>query len=198
MPLVDLSGYFVIGFDSSSIAKICKYTFASSNAQCQTISSILHGYGHLMISNSQFFVFGVPITSPYNLQMYKITFRSTSVDWANQIIWSSTTWTAYNSESVLSSDGSTIYSFFTFGATKYLYFYGLYVSSGGVATTRHKSSISVSQVWGSALNGDYIIATTSYPISIVIYSISSSTFTIKSFISGSYLYGWGVEPSSGR
>ena len=110
-----------------------------------------------MISNSQFFVFGVPITSPYNLQMYKITFRSTSVDWANQIIWSSTTWTAYNSESVLSSDGSTIYSFFTFGATKYLYFYGLYVSSGGVATTRHKSSISVSQVWGSALNGDYII-----------------------------------------
>ena len=199
-PLADLSGYFVIGFDSSSIAKICKYTFSSSNAQCQTITNINYGYGHLMISNSQFFVLGASSTSPYNLQMYKITFSSTSVNWANQIACPSGTWSAYRSESVLSSDGSTVYSFFLFGpssTTRYLYFCGLSVSDGSVRTTRYKSGIAVSSVLGSALNGDYVVATTYSPISLLIYSISSLTFTIKSFL-GFALYGCGVEPSSGR
>ena len=192
----DLSGYFVIGKNSSDIAKICKYTFSLSNAQCQTITNINYGLGHLMISNSQFFVLGAAPSSPYNLQMYKITFSITSVNWANQITCTGT-WFAYNSESVLNSDGSTIYSFFLFGATRYLYFVGLSVSDGSVTTTRYKSSTNVFYAWGSALNGDYLVATTESPTSLVIYSISSSTFTIKSFSSG-ILYGWGVEPSSGR
>ena len=115
------------------------------------------GYGPLMISNTQFFVLGSDMASPYNLHMYKITFLSTSVDWAKQIACSSGTWGAYYSESVLSSDGSTIYSFFTFGVTKYLYFAGLSVSDGSVATTRFKSSIAVPDLYGSALNGDYVI-----------------------------------------
>ena len=196
-PLADLSGYFVIGSDSSSIAKICKYTFSSLSAQCKSINSINYGYGHLMISNNQFFVLSTAKTSPYNLQMYKITFSLTSVNWANQIACPSGTWSASNSESVLSSDGSTVYSFFTFGAGTYLYFCGLSISDGSVATTRYKSSTAVSGVWGSALNGDYVVATTYSSTSLVMYSISSSTFTIKSF-SGIYLNGWGVEPSSGR
>ena len=150
-----------------------------------------------MISNSQFFVLGVAPFSPFNLQMYKITFSLTSVNWANQITCPSVTWSASISESVLSSDGSTLYSFFSFGSTKYLYFWGLTVSDGSVATTRYKASVSVATIWGSALNGDYVIATTSSPTFLVIYKISSSTFTIKSF-AGNNLYGWGVEPSSGR
>ena len=195
--LADLSGYFVIGYDSSSIAKICKYTFSLSSAQCQTISNIKIGYGQQMISNSQFFVLGVTTTSPYNLQMYKITFLSTSVNWANQIAWSGT-WSVDLSESVLSSDGSTIYSFFLFGASKYLFFAGLSASTGSVTTTRFKSSTFVDYVFGSTLNGDYVVATTQTQTSVVMYSISSSTFTIKSFSSNDYLRGWGVEPSSGR
>ena len=78
--------------------------------------------------------------------------------------------------------------FFTFGVTKYLYFAGLSVSDGSVATTRYKSSAAVPGVWGSALSGDYVVATTQALISLVMYKISSSTFTIKSF-SGGYLYG---------
>ena len=158
-----------------------------------------YGYGHLMISNSQFFVLGVALASPFNLQMYKITFSLTSVNWANQIACTSGTWYAYNSESVLSSDGSTIYSFFLFGSSL-IHIYtsvGLSVSDGSVATTRYKSSTTVTYLWGSALNGDYVVATTSSQTSLVIYRISSSTFTIKSF-AGNNLYGWGVEPSSGR
>ena len=112
-----------------------------------------------MISNSQFFVLGVAPSSPYNLQMYKITFLSTPVDWANQIACSSGTWSAYYSESVLSSDGSTVYSFFLFGAstTRYLYFCGLSVADGSVRTTRYKSNTTVLSVLGSALNGDYVV-----------------------------------------
>ena len=152
-----------------------------------------------MISNSQFFVLSITNNSPNNLNMYKITFSLTSVNWANQITCSGT-WSSSYSESVLSSDGSTIYSFFVFGSTSYLYFCGLFVSDGSVATTRYKSSVSVSQVWGSTQNGDYVVATTyfsSTSISLVMYSISSATFTIKSF-SSNYLLGWAVEPSSGR
>ena len=200
MPLADLSGYFVIGCDNSKIAKICKYTFSLSSAQCQTINNINTGYSHLMISNKQLFVLGDSTTSPYNLRMFKITFLMTYVDWANQMACSLGTCKASNSESMLNSDGSTVYSFFTFGtstSTTYLYFFGLTVSDGSVTTTRFKSSAFVLDVWGSSLNGDYVIATTYSPASLVIYSISSSSFTIKSF-SGAYLFGWGVEPSSGR
>ena len=195
-----MSGYFVIGYDTSNIAKICKYTFSSSKAQCQTITNIKYGYGKLMISNSQFFVLGVALASPYNLQMFKITFSLTSVNWASQIICSFGTWSAFYSESVLSSDKSTIYSFFTFetaSATRYLYFAGLSVSDGSVLTTRYKSSAVVSSVYGSVINGDYIVTTTNFSAFLVIYSISSLTFTIKSFISG-YFYMWGIESFSGR
>ena len=195
-PLADLSGYIVIGYNPSNVAKICKYTFSSLSAQCQTINNVNTGYGPLMISNTQFFVLGSDMASPYNLHMYKITFLSTSVDWAKQIACSSGTWGAYYSESVLSSDGSTIYSFFTFGVTKYLYFAGLSVSDGSVATTRFKSSIAVPDLYGSALNGDYVISTISGPACMIIYSISTSTFTIKSF--NGVLRGSAVDPSSGR
>ena len=197
--MADLSGYFVIGSDSSNIAKICKYTFSLSNSQCQTITNIKTGFGHLMISNSQFFVLGAATTSPYNLQMYKMTFLSTSVNWTSQIACNTGTWSASNSESVLSSDGSTVYSFFTFGLTTYLYFVGLSVSDGSITTTRYKSSGIIPGVLGSALNGDYVVATTSTlsTPSLVMYSISSSTFTIKSF-SGTNLYEWVMDPSSGR
>ena len=134
------------------------YTFSSSSAQCQSITNINTGYGHLMVSNNQFFVLGSASASPNNLNLYKITFSSTSVDWANQIV-NSGTWTASNSESILSSDQSIIYSFFLFGTfpTYYLYFAGLSVTDGSVETTRYMSNISVTSVWGSALNGDYVV-----------------------------------------
>ena len=131
-------------------------TFSLSSAQCQTITSIRIGFGYLMISNSQLFVLGTTPASPYNLQMLKITLLSTSVDWANQIACTGT-WSASTSESLLSSDGSTIYSFFLFGSPYYLYFWGLSVSSGSVVTTRYKSSAAMTYVQGSALSGDYVV-----------------------------------------
>ena len=118
------------------------------------------------------FILGVDPASPYNLHMYKIAFLSTSVIWANQVACSSGTWTASYSESVLSSDGSTIYLFFTFGVSKYLYFAGLSVSDGSVATSRYKSSGTVSDLFGSALSGDYVVSTTQSP-TFLLWSIAS-------------------------
>ena len=92
---------------------------------------------------------------------------------------------------MLSSDGSTIYSLFTYGGSifRYLYFCGLSVSDGRVTTTRYKSDDGIAEIYGSALNGDYIVATSISLHSILIYSISSSTFTIKYLSSGFTLYG---------
>ena len=126
---------------------------------CQKITNINTGYGHLMVSNSQFFVLGTATVTPNNLNMFKITFSLTAVNWANQITCSGT-WYAFLSESLLSSDKSTIYSFFLFGlsADPYnLYFAGLSVTDGSVTTTRYKLSGTVSNLWGSAMNGDYVV-----------------------------------------
>ena len=154
------------------------------------------GYGHLMVTDTQFFVLGVASNS---LHMYMITFLSNAVNWANNIIYSgsgSWSWSASYSESILSSDYSLIYSYFTFGSDRYLYFAGMSVLDGSVATTRYKSNTIVSNLWGAALNGDYIIATTEAPVSLVIFRIPTSTFIIMSF--SFKLYEWGVERSSGR
>ena len=139
---------------------IYRYTFSSSSAQCQPITNIYYGRGSLMISNSQFFVLSTTKTSPYNLQMYKITFSLTSVDWANQMLCGDPVrWNSNTAESMLSSDGSTIYSLFTYGGSifRYLYFCGLSVSDGRVTTTRYKSDDGIAEIYGSALNGDYIV-----------------------------------------
>ena len=148
-----------------------------------------------MVSPTQFFLLGADISSPYTLHIYKITFGSTAVDWANKQGCSSGTWVVFYSESLLSSDNSTLYSFYSYGPVKYLYFAAFSVSSGSVSNIRYKSSVSTLYARGSALNGDYIVVSVYYPVSLLIYSISINTFVIK--ISSS-IKGWGVDPSSGR
>ena len=70
---------------------------------------------------------------------------------------SSGAWTSNDSESQLSADGTSIYLFFMYGSTNYLYFASLSTSTGSVIGTRYKSSISSSPIYGSALSGDYIV-----------------------------------------
>ena len=181
-PLNDGSGYFVIGTDNTNYATICKYTFLTSNAEWQLIPRIYYGYGHLMISNNIIFLLGIFLPN-HDLHMYKITFSSTSPDWANQLVCNSgNNWSSYYSESLLSQDKSTIYSFFVFGLSRYLYFVAMSVSDGSVSTNRYKSNNNdISYVYGSALYEDYIIATTNTPNYLVIHNIYSNSFIIKSF-----------------
>ena len=135
-----------------------------------------------MLSSTQFFVIGVgPISNPLN--MYKLTFSSTSVDWANKIACSPWGWGSYLSESILSQDGLTIHSFFLFrpgSSSMYLYFAALSVSTGSVISNRYKSSVSVQFVWGWASNGDYFVMTTGNP-SLVIYNIYIYIYILRPF-----------------
>ena len=192
----DNSGYFIIGYDASNVASICKYIFSSSSSQCQSITNIKTGYAQLMISSTQFFVLGTS-TSTSDLYMYKLTFSVTTVNWANKILCPSGSWTSTYSESILSAENLTIYSLFIYESSWRLYFAALSASDGSVVATRYKSSVYVGAVYGSALNGDYLAAATSSANALLLYSISTSIFTIKSASTISFIELW-VEPLSGR
>ena len=81
---------------------------------------------------------------------------------------------------LLSTDSSTIYSFYPFGVTRYLYYTAFSASTGNVIGTRYKSSSGISNVYGLAQSGDYLIAATQSVSLLVLYKISTSEFTIKS------------------
>lgn len=149
-----------------------------------------------MLSSTQFFIAGTATSGTAHLKMYKVTFSNTSVDWANQMLCSGS-WTAFYSGSMLSDDGSIIYSYFSFGiSSRNMYFISQSVTSGSVIGSRYKSSVTVMYIFGSVLNGDYALATTNGPNVLVIFSLSTSTFTIKNF-SGN-LYNLSIELSSCR
>ena len=133
------------------------YTFSTSSAQCQSVTNLSKGYGSLMITSTQLFLLGVNSASPYDLHMFKVTFGTTSVNWANKLVCASGTWTSNTSESLLSADGLTLYSFFMFGSSNYMYLAGMSVSTGSVIGTRYKSSGTVAYIFGSGINGDYLI-----------------------------------------
>ena len=61
---------------------------------------------------------------------------------------------------LLSPDSSKFYSFYTYGATTYLYYTGFSASTGSVIGTRYKSSSSINSVFGLAQSGDYLLACT--------------------------------------
>ena len=132
------------------------YSFIYSSANCQTITNINKGYGFSMLSSTQFFILGAEVVVGH-LHMYNVNISSTFVTWGNKISCSSSPWFADYSESVLSSDGLSIYSLFIYGAIKHLYFACMSASTGKVAATRFRSSVPVSYVYGSALNKDYLI-----------------------------------------
>ena len=137
-----------------------------------------------MVSSTQFFLIGYDSGSPSCLHMYKITFSYTVVDWANKILNSSGNWVECYSESILNADSSVIYSFFIFASSSnYLYFAALSAASGNAVSTRYKSSVTVNNAYGSALNGDYVINLNTYNLSTILAVIKniSIIFVYKLF-----------------
>ena len=149
-----------------------------------------------MLSPSQFFLFGHDFFPPYHLNMDKITFSSISPNWVKKLSCSSSSWFWTSGESLLSADRTAIYVFFNYGShgSPYLYFAAIDAYTGSVLGTRYKSAINISSSYGSALIGDYVITSTvNY---LVMYSISSSSFTIKTFSGG--IYSLIVDKINGR
>ena len=167
---------------------------SSSSSACQQISNFnQYAFGQLKISDSNMFMLGSHPSSPYQLHLYKHTFGSTSPDWSLKLSWPSGIWTTSESESLLIS--SSIYTFFIYGSTKYLYMAVISVSDGTVSN-RYKSSISWTNVYGSGVSGDYIVAS-AYCSSYYLLMMNRATnlFDIKSF--SGVLYGIGLD-TTGR
>ena len=173
--LSDDSGYYVFGQDSSSIANIWKYLFAStSTAQCQSIPNFQSfAFGALKLSDTSFFVLSNS-PSTFSLHIYKLTFSSSSPDWSSKLLCSSSPCSTDYSESLLSS--SSIYSFIPFGNPKYVYFI-VFSLADGTASSRYKSTKSFNYVYGSAISGDYVIASTgSY---LIVFNKAKEEFVLK-------------------
>ena len=138
--LSDNSGYLIIAKDVINRLYIWKYK--SPTLTCQT-SSILQSFaqGQLKLSDSKLFFFETD--SAYTLHFCQITFGNSAADWSKKMTCPSGTCSAGLSESLLSSDSSTIYSLFAYGSTRYLYFTSFRSSDGSVLGTRYKSSISI-------------------------------------------------------
>ena len=158
--LNDNSGFlFLAKNTTSSSSNLCKYQFSiPTSSQCQIITAISgFVFGSLNISDSQMFFDGLDASN--NLLYYKVTVGSTAVDWANKVAWSSGPWTASKAEAIISSDGTQIYSFATFGSSISLYFVTFRLSDGSVVGNRYKSSTGCNEVDGLTQSGSYICST---------------------------------------
>ena len=199
--LSDLSGYYITGFSSTS-AVIWRYLFSTpTSSTWQKFSSCYSPLGNLMLSSTEFFFTGAspsPPTPP-PVRFYKYTFGNTVPDWTNKMFCSGGTWSTGYSETQVS--GSTIYNFFIAGVSYSLYMVSFDVSTGNVVGSRYKSSISIGNVYGSALIGDYLLATlrsnSLYPYYAIMYNIATETFIFRQYVSTS-LFQSGIETSTGK
>ena len=199
--LPDNSGYYLLGYTTSNDhSLVCKYLFsAPTNLGCQQTILFRGPFGATLLSSGDIFLPGYDTGTPVNLHFYKLTYGSTSVSWANQIVTSGGQINAGSSTS--SSDNSKIYSLsvaFESGISN-LYFMTFLSSDGSVSGSRYKSDPGVTGMYGSSLNGNYLLAlifASSAP-RIVIINISTFSFTSKQF-SGSVLSHIAIESYSGR
>ena len=193
----DSSGYYITGRDISQIPNIWKYLFSSpTSCQCQQITNFFqNAYGQLKLSDTTFFMLGVHPSPTYQLHLYKLSFSNTSLDWALKQAWPST-WTAYHSESLIVSP--SIYTFFVYGANKYMYMAVINANNGSVGS-RYKSSLLWINytVYGSAASGDYVVAFVNWsPYYLLIFNRETSVFSFKTFLT--YLCGIWLEASTER
>ena len=87
-------------------------------------------------------------SSNYDLYFYKITFGNTAVDWANKLQCPSGICSTSYASSILSSDSTSIYSFFPFGFTSLLYFLTFSVADGSIVGSWYKSVAEWGYVYG--------------------------------------------------
>ena len=193
-------GFCMFSKVTPSSMYIWKYLFSEvDSADWQQIATnIRNPYGSLTINNNQYFIIGVDSISPYTIHFYKVLFGSSSVDWANQILWTEGSCSNGLSESLLSTDGSLIYSFFIFGNAPNMYF-AIFNSSGGQSVgSIYKSSATWTGVCGSIQIDIYIFVTSSWTnfylmrlnkltYEFVVFS-TSSNFVLY-FISQDYISG---------
>ena len=181
------------GKDGTSLANIWKYLYSTpASSQWQKLTNFSsYAYGQLKLSDTTFFLIGLDPSS-YDLHLYKHEFSSVSPTWALKLACTSSC-LAKTSGSVFAS--SSIYSFFIFGNTQYLYM-AVISSADGTVNARYKSSVSWSNVHKLDISGDYIAAS-AWSNMLVVFNRVTNEFSNRYF-SGNFLFGIGLEESTGR
>ena len=128
--------------------------------------------------------------------MEGVYFQSnTSAVWTNQMSCTSGSWSASLSESLLSTDGSKIFSFFTYQSPRKMYFAIFNKADGAVIGSRYKSSTTITGIYGSVQKGDLIVLTVYYSSTyyLAMLNTTSNVLVTKQF-SGAGLFGAAVQP----
>ena len=132
-------------------------------------------------------------SSNSDLHLYRINFSNSSPIWALKMACPSLPCTAYNSNAIKLS--SLIYSFFCYGNPRYLYM-AIITETDGSVGVRYKSSTTWNNVYGAVISGDYIAASI-WDRNLLIFNRESNIFITKLF-SGTYIFQFALEPTSGR
>ena len=155
----------------------------------------------MKLSDSQLFFISLDNSSPSNLHMCKVAFGGTSVDWAKKIMWPTSSWNSYTGETLMSSDGSVMYTFFLYGdtAAMYAHFVTLNPSSGGVIGTRYITSTTSTFIDTSVLIENYLAVSMRWPDStLVVFNLNTNSFVSMKFSSGDYIVCLVKDPSYSR
>ena len=137
-------------------------------------------YGDLMISDSQLFFIGVYFYDQTIINMLKVTIGNSHPDWALKTEWVGD-WLIGCSTSILSSDGTNIYTFHVYGNPNALLMFTTFSkSTGSIVGSRFVSNIAISNAYWAKQNGDYLsvnvqAASSSY---LVLYNINSTHISI--------------------
>ena len=123
---------------------ICRYLFSNSGVfEWQDTSyNGNFAFGQKMISDSQLYFLAVGAESPPLIHFVKVTFGNNAVDWSNILTWAYSSWYSYESESILSSDNTQIYSFFiiNFASSTNLFYASFMILDGSVSGNRYISN----------------------------------------------------------
>ena len=188
--LSDSSGYFISGRNIAlNSALVWRYIISASPlTSCQAISTFgTFAKDYYKISDSQLFLIGSEPSSPYSLLLYKYAFGNTFTDWVSKMSWQSGIWAVHTAETMISSDNLKIYSFYLYGSVNvYIYFVTLSVSDGSVLGSRYKSSIAWSNIYGSKINGDYLLVNTNWVGQFITFVNTATSVIVNRAFAGSY------------
>ena len=110
----------------------------STTADCQEVNNMdNYCYAQIMLSDSSF-LFQALDKNTYYLRVLKMTYGSTSPDWAYYVACPSSTWILGRSEALTDSNRKIIYSLSVYGDTsKYLLFMMFNALDGSITGNRY-------------------------------------------------------------
>ena len=186
-----------------SIIKL-QYLFGSPSTMPWQIASNMgtNSNNQMKINDSQLFFLSLEPASPFHLQMYKVTYGNTAVDWAQKITWKTSSWKGDWGETLMSSDSSKMYTIFLFGdtSTMYTHFVSLNSSNGNTIGTRYISNGGWAFIDGATLISNSLIITMRCPTDseMIVVDLNSNSFTYRKFSTGDFILGLVKDPNYSR